>query len=73
MEMRDKRGVCSQLNSREIFEHIHRPSMDDTNVWKASRNQSATNPGDIEIVNNSWMKITMTMSSLLFVVMFVVA
>ena len=48
---RTRRGVRSRLNSREIFEHIHRPSMDDTNVpliaRKASRNRLGTDPGEI--------------------------
>ena len=48
---RTRRGVRSRINSREIFEHIHRPSMDDTNVpliaRKASRNRLGTDPGEI--------------------------
>jgi hypothetical protein len=45
---RTRRGVRSRLSSREIFEHMHKPSMDDTNVAliarKASRNRLLADP-----------------------------
>ena len=45
---RTRRGVRSRLSSREIFEHMHRPSMDDTNVpliaRKSSRNRLLGDP-----------------------------
>lgn len=37
---RTRRGVRSRLSSRELFEHMHRPSMDDTNVGLIARKTS---------------------------------
>jgi hypothetical protein len=46
---RTRRTVRSRLSSREIFEHIQRPSMDDLHVptisHKASRGRLVTDPG----------------------------
>ncbi|KAJ3512730.1 hypothetical protein NLJ89_g3354 [Agrocybe chaxingu] len=49
---RTRRGVRSRLSSREIFEHVHRPSMDDMDVAlisharQGSRNRLVTDPGE---------------------------
>lgn len=37
---RTRWGVRSRLSSRELFEHMHKPSMDDTNVALIARNGS---------------------------------
>ncbi|KAF9014925.1 hypothetical protein BDQ17DRAFT_1340185 [Cyathus striatus] len=46
---RTRRQVRSRLSSREIFEHLHRPSMDDINMphiaHKISRTRLVTDPG----------------------------
>ncbi|KAF5377169.1 hypothetical protein D9615_006437 [Tricholomella constricta] len=50
-EDRTRRTVRSRLSSREIFEHTHRPSMDDSNVApiahkvNRSRSRLVTDPG----------------------------
>ncbi|KDR84748.1 hypothetical protein GALMADRAFT_233069 [Galerina marginata CBS 339.88] len=47
---RTRRGVRSRLSSREIFEHMHRPSMDDDDValiaQKNPRTRLVTDPGE---------------------------
>ena len=47
---RTRRAVRSRLSSREIFDHLSRPSMDDIHVppiaHQASRSRHVTNPGD---------------------------
>ncbi|KDQ54973.1 hypothetical protein JAAARDRAFT_356270 [Jaapia argillacea MUCL 33604] len=47
-EERTRRGVRSRLSSREIFDHVPRPSLDDTNVTsiarKVSRSRLVSNP-----------------------------
>ncbi|KAF9480431.1 hypothetical protein BDN70DRAFT_912709 [Pholiota conissans] len=49
-EDRTRRSVRSRLDSREIFEHSHRPSMDDDNVvliaQKNPRSRLVTDPGE---------------------------
>jgi hypothetical protein len=49
-EDRTRRSVRSRLDSREIFEHSHRPSMDDDNValiaHKGPRTRLVTDPGE---------------------------
>jgi len=37
---RTRRGVRSRLSSRELFEHMHKPSMDDTNVALIAKGRS---------------------------------
>jgi hypothetical protein len=48
---RTRRTVRSRLGSREVFEHAHRPSLDDLNVppisHKISRSRLVTDPGDM--------------------------
>jgi hypothetical protein len=47
---RTRRAVRSRLSSREIFDHLNRPSMDDIHVppiaHQASRNRHVTDPAD---------------------------
>lgn len=47
---RTRRAVRSRLSSREIFEHMHRPSMDDLDVPtianRVSRSRLVTDPGN---------------------------
>ncbi|KAJ8088676.1 hypothetical protein PM082_013919 [Marasmius tenuissimus] len=49
-EERTRRTVRSRLSSREIFEHIHRPSLDDLDMpsisHKVSRTRLVTDPGN---------------------------
>jgi hypothetical protein len=49
---RTRRTVRSRLGSREIYEQLHRPSMDDTDVptisHKAPRGRLVTDPGDMQ-------------------------
>ncbi|KAF8168344.1 hypothetical protein B0H34DRAFT_685136 [Crassisporium funariophilum] len=50
-EERTRRGVRSRLSSREIFEHQHRPSMDDNDVAliahkNTPRSRLVTDPGE---------------------------
>ncbi|THU89448.1 hypothetical protein K435DRAFT_969104 [Dendrothele bispora CBS 962.96] len=49
-EERTRRSVRSRLSSREIFEHVNRPSLDDLNMppisHKVSRTRLVTDPGN---------------------------
>ena len=51
-EDRTRRAVRSRLSSREIFEHLHRPSMDDNDVAliarKSPRERIVTDPGSLD-------------------------
>jgi len=52
---RTRRSVRSRLSSREIFEHMHRPSMDDDDVALIARNPRGllvTDPGERQTPGN---------------------
>ena len=50
---RTRRTVRSRLGSREIYDQLHRPSMDDSDVptisHKAPRGRLVTDPGDMQV------------------------